>query len=151
MRVNDKLEHSFPCKVCNENKPTGLKTNVLENVQSILDGLGRRRGRGLTYEKNVGVGIQIIQLLRNNQSKRITYKYDLWKIIIVIIIICNMFNVWNVETLMEKIGKYVNFFPLHHSLILWVPCSYVIHAYCIIIILYFNFSNHMSTKKVIKQ
>lgn len=71
MRVNDKLEHSFPCKVCNENKPTGLKTNVLENVQSILNGLGRG-GEGSTYEKNVRVGIQIIQLLRNNQSKFIT-------------------------------------------------------------------------------
>jgi len=40
MRVSDKLEHIFPCKVCNENKPTGLKTNVSENVQSILDGVG---------------------------------------------------------------------------------------------------------------
>lgn len=43
MRVNDKLEHYFPCNVCNENKPTGLKTNVLENVQSILDGAGGGR------------------------------------------------------------------------------------------------------------
>jgi hypothetical protein len=32
MRVNNKIEHCFPRKVCNENKPTGLKTNVLENV-----------------------------------------------------------------------------------------------------------------------
>jgi hypothetical protein len=83
MRVSDKLEHIFPCKVCNENKPTGLKTNVLENVQSILDGRRGGGGRGSTNEKNFGVGIQIIQLLRNNQSKCITYKYDLWKIIII--------------------------------------------------------------------
>jgi len=52
--------------------------------------LGGWKGRrGSTEEKNVGLEFRLYNLLlRNNQSKCITYKYDLWKKII--IIICNM-------------------------------------------------------------
>jgi len=97
------------------------------------------RGRGgedrLREKKMSGLEFRLriyTILLRNNQSKFITYKYDLWKIIIIIIIICNMLNVWNVETRMEKtrqVGTNNNFFSDYIIIILY-GYRYRLAVYC---------------------